>query len=390
MMPSPGPAAAAPPEMGAGVPLFAASDASRRPSMAGTSFPPPRKPAMPVDAELRLLEIDIPAQPEALVKLSLLLAEEDVDLKALASLIESDMALAAAVLKAVNSSLYGLSGRVQAQQAITYLGTREVAAVTFEMGLRAVFPHAPGTRADLGPRRPARRADGRIAAALGVDPGSHSAGLFEGVRQGGSVPSLEHALQAAARPGRRRRGRADAARKHAEFGVSHDKLGAALCESWGPAAAVASVRHHVEVQATRELPQRAAPRGCALGARPRADDGPESVEEVAKLVAPGLFSDEQCLSCTVRARSRSNSWRLPPAAERSTAPRLPRAQERRAARLRHARSRHPPGTAASPPPRLRRRRPSSLEPRTPPCAAATIKLCRCRSRVGAGGRSTAT
>ena len=111
---------------------------------------------MPVDAELRLLEIDIPAQPEALVKLSLLLAEEDVDLKALASLIESDMALAAAVLKAVNSSLYGLSGRVQSvQQAITYLGTREVAAVTFEMGLRAVFPHAP----ELGPiwDRAARR-----------------------------------------------------------------------------------------------------------------------------------------------------------------------------------------------------------------------------------------
>ena len=83
------------------------------------------------------------APGEALVKLSLLLAEEDVDFKALAALIETDMALAAAVLKAVNSSLYGLSGRVQSvQQAITYLGTREVAAVTFEMGLRAAFaPH---------------------------------------------------------------------------------------------------------------------------------------------------------------------------------------------------------------------------------------------------------
>ena len=59
-------------------------------------------------------------------------------------LISSDMALAAAVLKAVNSALYGLRGRVQSvQQAITYLGTREVASVTFEMGLRAVFPPAP-------------------------------------------------------------------------------------------------------------------------------------------------------------------------------------------------------------------------------------------------------
>ena len=58
--------------------------------------------------------------------------------------VEADMALAAAVMKAVNSSLYGLAGRVQSvQQAITYLGTREVAAVTFEMGLKAVFPAAP-------------------------------------------------------------------------------------------------------------------------------------------------------------------------------------------------------------------------------------------------------
>ena len=136
---------------------------------------------MPVDPALRLLDIDIPAQPEALVKLSLLLAEEDVDFKALAGLIETDMALAAAVLKAVNSSLYGLSGRVQSvQQAITYLGTREVAAVTFEMGLRAIFPHSP----ELAPLwdRAARRGVlmGRMGAALGIDPwAAHSAGLFE-------------------------------------------------------------------------------------------------------------------------------------------------------------------------------------------------------------------
>ena len=56
------------------------------------------------------------------------------------------MALAAAVLKAVNSSLYGLRGRVQSvQQAITYLGTREVAAVTFEMGLRRCSRRRPSS-----------------------------------------------------------------------------------------------------------------------------------------------------------------------------------------------------------------------------------------------------
>ena len=98
---------------------------------------------MSVNPELRSLDIDIPAQPQALVQLSLLLADDDINLQAAASLIEGDMALAAAVMKAVNSSLYGLKGRVQSvQQAITYLGMREVAAITFELGLRAAFPPA--------------------------------------------------------------------------------------------------------------------------------------------------------------------------------------------------------------------------------------------------------
>jgi hypothetical protein len=71
------------------------------------------------------------------------------------------MALAAAVMKAVNSSLYGLKGRVQSvHQAITYLGMREVAAITFELGLRAAFPPAPGTGAAVAARRPTRPADG--------------------------------------------------------------------------------------------------------------------------------------------------------------------------------------------------------------------------------------
>src|SRR4051812_35584373 len=56
--------------------------------------------AMPVDPQLRSLNIDVPAQPDVLVKLSLLLADDDVDLPTLGRLVESDMALAAAVMKA--------------------------------------------------------------------------------------------------------------------------------------------------------------------------------------------------------------------------------------------------------------------------------------------------
>ena len=93
------------------------------------------------------MQLDIPAMPAALVRLSRLLQAEEIDLKALASLVESDMALAAAVMKAVSSAVTGVRGRVNSvQQAVTFLGIREVAAITYEVSMRAAFP-------PLAPRR---------------------------------------------------------------------------------------------------------------------------------------------------------------------------------------------------------------------------------------------
>ena len=43
---------------------------------------------MSVNPELRSLDIDIPSQPESLLKLSLLLAEDEVNLVAAAALVE--------------------------------------------------------------------------------------------------------------------------------------------------------------------------------------------------------------------------------------------------------------------------------------------------------------
>ncbi len=244
---------------------------------------------MSVKPELRSLDIDIPAQPQALVRLSLLLAEDDINLQAAAELVESDMALAAAVMKAVNSSLYGLKGRVQSvQQAITYLGMREVAAITFEMGLRAAFPPAP----ELDPlwQRAAKRGlmMGRLGSRLSLDAwAAHSAGLFE---ECGKAVLFRHSpehyramLRASANDTEL------AALEHTGFGVSHDALGAALCESWGlGAVAVASVRHHVTAQADRRLPEAIGKRSvCALSVLVHTlQTAPDELDAVTMEVAP--------------------------------------------------------------------------------------------------------
>ena len=259
---------------------------------------------MSVNPELRKLDIDIPSQPQSLVALSLLLAEDEIRLPAVAALIESDMALAAAVMKAVNSSLYGLKGRVQSvQQAITYLGMREIAAITYEMGLRAAFPPAP----ELEPLwdRAARRGSlmALLAMRLSLDGwAAHSAGLFE---ECGKAVLFRHApdhyramLRAAVN---------DAeliTLEHAGFGVSHDALGAALCESWGLGlAAVASVRHHVIAQRTLALPELAARRPiCALSVLARVMTGaPELLDETTQALAAQTDLDLTLLRRAARA-----------------------------------------------------------------------------------------
>ncbi|MCX2862182.1 HDOD domain-containing protein [Paucibacter sp. PLA-PC-4] len=250
---------------------------------------------MPVDPQLRTLDIEIPTQPEVLVKLSLLMAAEDVDLPAISGLVETDMALAAAVLKAVNSSLYGLQGRVQTvHQALTYLGMREVAAITFEMGLRAAFPPA----VELEPvwSRASQRGllMGRMGQMLGVDPwASHSAGLFE---ECGKAVLYRHA--SAHYPAMLRAAKTDAELvqlEHTAFGVSHDALGAALCESWGLApAAVTSVRHHVQIQDSLLIPEAAQRRSiCAISAIAWVlMNKPADLEDVAHAIAPQAQLDE--------------------------------------------------------------------------------------------------
>lgn len=258
---------------------------------------------MPVDPQLRTLDIPIPSQPEPLMRLSLLMAEPEPDLEALSRLIESDMALAAAVLKAVSSSLYGLAGRVQSvQQSITYLGMREIAGIALEFGLRAVFPPAP--ELDAMWMRASQRAliMGRLAQALRMDAwAAHSAGLFE---ECGKAVLLRHApdhyrsmLRAAGNDVML------CELEAAGFGVSHDVLGAALCESWGLSGTIVEcVRQHVSAQASQLLPDTLKRRdvlALSVLARTMVHE-PATLDERVMGIAPQCDVDPQGLLRAVR------------------------------------------------------------------------------------------
>lgn len=193
--------------------------------------------------------IDLPARPQPLVEMSLLLAREHVDMSSAGRVVEQDMALAAAVLKVVNSPLYGLRGRVDSvQQALTYLGLRQIAAITFEMGLRAAFPPGPEMMAIWD--RAARRGFimSRLAQPLGQEPwAAHSAGLFE---ECGKAVLFRHAQEHYRAMMRAATDDAELCQmEQAGFGIGHDALGAAMCEAWGLApAAVACVRLHIQAR----------------------------------------------------------------------------------------------------------------------------------------------
>ena len=192
---------------------------------------------MSIDPKLRELNIDLPACPATLVKLSLMMADDDASIADMAILIEADMALASAVVRTVNSAMFGLLKRVDTvHDAVRYLGMAQVASLTYEMGLRGAFPPTPLLQT-LWDRAGIRgMAMGRIARQLDIDPWmAHTMGLFAEtgravlyaydrtqyirINEGLGGQSVdENALSAA---------------EIEAFGVSHAALGAAMCQSWG-------------------------------------------------------------------------------------------------------------------------------------------------------------
>jgi HD-like signal output (HDOD) protein len=190
-----------------------------------------------IPEELRRLQIDLPACPRTLIELQTLLAQPDVHAQACADVIAADMALAAEVIQTVNSAMFGLLRRVDhVGEALRYLGTDQVAAITLQAALRRAFKPTP-----LMERIWERAAIlgwvmGRAARGLGVEPWlAHSAGLF--ALSGMAVFAARDDLfpQGYARicDAHVARPAEQAEAEHALIGLGHHAVGSALCARWG-------------------------------------------------------------------------------------------------------------------------------------------------------------
>lgn len=194
---------------------------------------------MPLPDDLRALDVDLPSCPRTLLDLLVLLEDEEARLETMAELIECDMALASAVVRTVNSAMFGLLRRVETVgEAVRYLGTTEVAALTFSTALRAAFPPTP--QLDLLWHQSSRCGllMGRSAPSLGLDVWrAHTAGLF--ARSGQAVllarsPKVYPPMLAQHGADLQRL----LAAEREVFGVTHASYSSALCASWGLAGDV--------------------------------------------------------------------------------------------------------------------------------------------------------
>jgi len=65
----------------------------------------------------------VPAQPDLLLKLQSLMAEQEIDLNAIADTISQDIAVSSTILKTINSPLYGLARTISdIKKSVRYIG----------------------------------------------------------------------------------------------------------------------------------------------------------------------------------------------------------------------------------------------------------------------------
>ena len=188
------------------------------------------------EADKIVRDIGIPPCPAILTKLLKEVREEDPDYNRASKLIGTDVGLAAAMLKTVNSPFFGLRSKATSvQQALHLLGLRNTVEIVTGLLLRQAFPvgdsslmdsfwHTSSGVAEVAAQlaRPLRflNKDEVYTFALFRDCGiALMIGQFPGYANFMKVSHLDT-------------GRAITADEMAEFGMDHASLGAKLAQTW--------------------------------------------------------------------------------------------------------------------------------------------------------------
>lgn len=203
---------------------------------------------------------DLPPMLEVLIKTRRILDDPKASLKRVATVIETDPAMAAKLLKIANSAFYGLCGNVSsAQHAAVVLGRKtleEVISVAstsdflgkelpgYEIAAGDLWRHsltvAIGSRILTSRRMPKLESD------------AFSAGLFHDLGRIILDPHVtleKQLLQRRVVEG----GRTFTVAEKEVFGFDHGDLTAALCENWNfPPAQTLAIKHHHDPSASGE------------------------------------------------------------------------------------------------------------------------------------------
>lgn len=197
-----------------------------------------------MSAAEKLLNAELPPRPAVLASLTEQMHSDDPDLAQVSKLVSSDVGLAAAVVKTVNSPYFGLGRQVASvQQAVTYLGLAEVFGIVTGALLRRSFPSSEPLMERLWDESAQRGAlMGRSARELRVlaPDRAYTCGLFENC---GMALMLLHAQAYAELV---KQNPADLPeQERARYGIDHGALGQALVRTWGlPEETALAVRHH--------------------------------------------------------------------------------------------------------------------------------------------------
>lgn len=199
------------------------------------------------DAERVVKEIGIPPCPATLARLVRAARADEPDFGEIDAMVGSDVGLAAALLKTVNSPFYGLSGpATSVRQALALLGTRAVTQLVTGLLLRQAFP-AGGTRLESFWETSSSVAQlcthiARLGGAGDSDV-AHTFGLFRDagrallLRRHADYAELEAAAAAA--------GRRVVEAENERYQISHARVGSVLAENWFlPQPVCLAVSHH--------------------------------------------------------------------------------------------------------------------------------------------------